>query len=80
MLSIAFVSVLVYPVLSFMGRRIFHAELGAPFWSIVTFIVLLVWGRIRAKEDPEFSTVHLQKKRHMKKTKGNFKGNAYYPK
>ena len=80
MLFIAFISVLTYPALSFIGRRILHRELGAPFWSIIVFLILLVYGRIRAKEDPEFSTVHHQKRKHLPKTKGGFKGNAYYPK
>lgn len=80
MLFIFFVSALTYPAISFIGRRILHMELGAFFWAIIVFFALLIYGRIRAKEDPEFSTVHHQKRKYLQQTKGGFKGNAYFPK
>ncbi|MBI9095262.1 MAG: VirB3 family type IV secretion system protein [Sphaerochaeta sp.] len=69
-----------YVTVSVVGQRILDMNLGAPLWGFAVGGLLFFYGRIRAKDDPEFLTVYLQKNRNLRKTKGEFIGNAYYPK
>lgn len=43
------------------------------------FACLVLYGKIKAKDDPEFFSIHLAKINKMPKTKGNNRGNVYHP-
>lgn len=73
-------TLLVNLILKIIEQRILEMNILPPLWALAIGGLLLLYGRIRAKEDPEFLTVYLQKSRNLRKTKGEFIGNAYYPK
>lgn len=69
-----------YLLVSIIGQRLLEMNLLPPLWGMAVGGVFFAYGRIRAKDDPEFLTVYLSKNRNLRKTKGEFIGNAYYPK
>jgi type IV secretory pathway VirB3-like protein len=64
-------TIIVHGIMGYNSGGIF------PFFAF--FAALFAYGRIRAKDDPEFMTVYLTRFKYMKKTKGPDKGNVYYP-
>jgi len=60
------------------GEYVFGVNPGGIFCIFAVFGCFLLYGRIRAKEDPEFMTIHLTRLKYMKKTKGPGKGNVYH--
>jgi len=52
---------------------------GGIFPYFIIFALFFFYGRVRAKDDPEFMTVYLTRFKFMKKTKGPDQGNVYYP-
>ncbi|MBW1615601.1 MAG: VirB3 family type IV secretion system protein [Deltaproteobacteria bacterium] len=51
---------------------------GNIFWGLGVVIIGFIFGYFRAKSDPEFFLVYLNKIFRIGKTKGKSKGNIYY--
>lgn len=64
---------------SLIVNSILGLDSGGIFPLFLIFGAFFGYGRIRAKDDPEFLTIYLTRFKYMKKTKGPDHGNVYYP-
>ena len=72
-------SAVISPLIGLFLKYVLGVNAGGMPLLLFVFAIFGAYGRIRAKDDPEFFTIHLIKINKMPRTKGDYKGNVYHP-